>query len=90
MNLWREGVLICRTQKTYRAMELTLMPMNLCLNSIMNKRLSINPGMVKQYSTLVRLQAESERGNPNSETESIKSLKPSESTKIKPRYLTYF
>ncbi|CAI2375717.1 unnamed protein product [Moneuplotes crassus] len=55
------------------------------LKNIMNKRLSINPSMVKQYSTLVRLQAESERGNPNSETESVKSLKPSESTKLKPR-----
>ena len=50
----------------------------------MNKRMSINPTMVKQYSTLVRLQAESERGNPNSETESYKTLKPSDSTMVKP------
>jgi len=51
---------------------------------MMTKRMSINPTMVKQYSTLVRLQVNSEKDNPISETESIKTLKPSDSTMVKP------
>ena len=74
------------------------------LHTMNSKRMSINPDMVQQYTTLVRLQAESERGNPisekdnpeserknleserknpNSEVESLKSVKPSDSTMVK-------
>lgn len=49
----------------------------------MQKRMSINPQMVKQYSNDVRLREQSDIVNEGSESDSDKNLKPTDSTKIK-------
>lgn len=49
-----------------------------------HKRMSINPSMVKEYTNLIRSQADSEvEQNEISDNESEKMVKPSESTNIK-------